>query len=235
MRGRAEAVPAGVKGLVLPTCPPLHYRIHPAAWSRERLGLLLGFIGMAIFGRTLPATRIAVSHHRVHHAANPEYLDRNYGGIFIVFDRLFGTLVSERDDIPCRYGLVTPLRSNNPVIIAFHEWAALAHDLWQARSWRERLICLIGPPDRDLTTPARPRRSLPNFQAPFEVLSGHSYLAICDQTRPGTRSGGLRKPDKLPDRAASPPGDKKQCRLCPSVLPARPRKLDIVELLFGES
>lgn len=86
------------------------------------------------------------SHHRVHHAANPEYLDRNYGGIFIVFDRLFGTFVSERDDVPCRYGLVTPLHSNNPVIIAFHEWAALARDLWRARSWRERLMCVIGPP-----------------------------------------------------------------------------------------
>jgi sterol desaturase/sphingolipid hydroxylase (fatty acid hydroxylase superfamily) len=60
----------------------------------------------------------APSHHRVHHAANPEYLDRNYGGIFIVFDRLFGTFVAERDDLPCRYGLVTPLRSNNPIIIA---------------------------------------------------------------------------------------------------------------------
>jgi hypothetical protein len=86
------------------------------------------------------------SHHRVHHAANPEYLDRNYGGILIVFDRLFGTFVSERDDVPCRYGLVTPLRSNNPLIIAFHEWAALAHDLRRARSWRERLMCVIGPP-----------------------------------------------------------------------------------------
>ena len=86
------------------------------------------------------------SHHRVHHAANPEYLDRNYGGIFIVFDRLFGTFVSEQDDRPCRYGLVTQLRSNNPVIIAFHEWAALGRDLWQAGSWRERLMCVIGPP-----------------------------------------------------------------------------------------
>jgi sterol desaturase/sphingolipid hydroxylase (fatty acid hydroxylase superfamily) len=86
------------------------------------------------------------SHHRVHHAANPEYLDRNYGGILIVWDRLFGTFVSERDDVPCRYGLVTPLRSNNPVVIAFHEWGALARDIWQARSWRERLMCLIGLP-----------------------------------------------------------------------------------------
>ncbi len=89
------------------------------------------------------------SHHRVHHAANTEYLDRNYGGIFIVFDRLFGTFVAERDDLPCRYGLVTPLRSNNPIVIAFHEWAALGRDLWRARSWRERFACLIGPPGGD--------------------------------------------------------------------------------------
>jgi sterol desaturase/sphingolipid hydroxylase (fatty acid hydroxylase superfamily) len=86
------------------------------------------------------------SHHRVHHASNAEYLDRNYGGILIVWDRLFGTCVEERDDVPCRYGLVTPLRSNNPLIIAFHEWAALLRDAWRARSWRERLMCIVGPP-----------------------------------------------------------------------------------------
>jgi sterol desaturase/sphingolipid hydroxylase (fatty acid hydroxylase superfamily) len=102
------------------------------------------------------------SHHRVHHAANVEYLDRNYGGILIVWDRLFGTFVSERDDVPCRYGLVTPLRSNNPVIIAFHEWAALARDIWRARSWRERLMCVIGPPGAhpDAEHPATPTTSV---------------------------------------------------------------------------
>jgi sterol desaturase/sphingolipid hydroxylase (fatty acid hydroxylase superfamily) len=86
------------------------------------------------------------SHHRVHHASNAEYLDRNYGGILIVWDRLFGTYVDERDDVPCRYGLVKPLLSNNPLIIGFHEWAALLRDAWRARSWRERLMCIIGPP-----------------------------------------------------------------------------------------
>ena len=86
------------------------------------------------------------SHHRVHHAANPEYIDRNYGGVFIIFDRMFGTFVAERDDLPCRYGLVEPLRSNNPIVIAFHEWVALARDLWQARSWRHRWSYLFGPP-----------------------------------------------------------------------------------------
>ena len=86
------------------------------------------------------------SHHRVHHASNADYLDRNYGGIFIVFDRMFGTFVAERDDLPCRYGLVTPLRSNNPFVIAFHEWRVLGRDLWRAPSWSVRLACLIGPP-----------------------------------------------------------------------------------------
>jgi sterol desaturase/sphingolipid hydroxylase (fatty acid hydroxylase superfamily) len=86
------------------------------------------------------------SHHRVHHASNPEYLDANYGGVLIVFDRLFGTLAVERDDTPCRYGLVKPLTSNNPVVIAFHEWLALARDVWQARTWGERLKFVFGPP-----------------------------------------------------------------------------------------
>ena len=86
------------------------------------------------------------SHHRVHHAANPEYLDANYGGVLIIFDRLFGTLRLERDELPCRYGLVEPLRSNNPVRIAFHEWLALARDLWAACNWRETRQALFGPP-----------------------------------------------------------------------------------------
>jgi len=85
------------------------------------------------------------SHHRVHHAANDEYLDVNYGGVVIVFDRLFGTYAEERDEVPCRYGLVKPLYSNNPLRIAFHEWVALAKDIYAADSWRERLAYLIKP------------------------------------------------------------------------------------------
>ena len=86
------------------------------------------------------------SHHRVHHAANPEYRDKNFGGTLIVFDRLFGTFAAERDDVPCRYGLVVPLRSYNPVWIAFHEFIALGRDLWRARSWRDRRRALIALP-----------------------------------------------------------------------------------------
>jgi len=86
------------------------------------------------------------SHHRVHHAANPEYRDKNFGGVLIVFDRLFGTFAAERADVPCRYGLVVPLRSYNPLWIAFHEFVALGRDLWQALGWRERRRLLAGTP-----------------------------------------------------------------------------------------
>jgi len=86
------------------------------------------------------------SHHRVHHASNPEYLDCNYGGVLIVFDRLFGSFVAERDDVPLRYGLTTPLTTYNPLRIALHGWLSLARDLWAARGWRARLRTLFGPP-----------------------------------------------------------------------------------------
>lgn len=86
------------------------------------------------------------SHHRVHHAANADYLDANYGGVLIVFDRLFGTFVAERADLPCRYGLVHPLTTNNPLRIGFHEWINLARDLWHARSWRDVVGAILGPP-----------------------------------------------------------------------------------------
>jgi sterol desaturase/sphingolipid hydroxylase (fatty acid hydroxylase superfamily) len=88
------------------------------------------------------------SHHRVHHAATPENCDKNFGGVLIVFDRLFGTFAAERDDVPCRYGLVVPLHSYNPVWIAFHEFIALGRDLWRARTlpeWRRALTNLSAP------------------------------------------------------------------------------------------
>jgi sterol desaturase/sphingolipid hydroxylase (fatty acid hydroxylase superfamily) len=86
------------------------------------------------------------SNHRVHHGSNPEYLDCNYGGVLIVFDRLFGTYVEEREDIVIRYGLTTPLTTYNPIRIATHEWVNLVRDLWRARSWRERAFAVFGPP-----------------------------------------------------------------------------------------
>jgi sterol desaturase/sphingolipid hydroxylase (fatty acid hydroxylase superfamily) len=86
------------------------------------------------------------SHHRVHHASNPEYLDCNYGNTLIVFDRLFGTFVAERADITIRYGLTHPVTSHNPIRIALHEWLAMGRDVAAARGARARLGVLFGPP-----------------------------------------------------------------------------------------
>lgn len=97
------------------------------------------------------------SHHRVHHSVNPEYLDKNYGGVLIVFDRLFGTFAVERDAIPCRYGLVRPLYSNNPLWIVAHEWIGLARDLGRARSVRDWWRITFGPPTEG-STASRPSR-----------------------------------------------------------------------------
>lgn len=86
------------------------------------------------------------SHHRVHHAVEPEYLDRNYGGVLILWDRLFGTFAEEREGAPMTYGLVRQIETLNPVRIAFAEWAALAADLRRAKSVREALGYMFRAP-----------------------------------------------------------------------------------------
>lgn len=68
------------------------------------------------------------SHHRVHHATNARYLDANYAGVFIVWDKMFGTFVPERADEPPVYGIVKPLNSYNPLAVAFHELSGLIAD-----------------------------------------------------------------------------------------------------------
>ncbi len=78
------------------------------------------------------------SHHRVHHATNPRYLDRNFAGVFIIWDRLFGSFTSERDDEPVRYGIIKQLGSFNLLWSVFHEWIAIAHDVWRA-PWSAKL------------------------------------------------------------------------------------------------
>ncbi len=86
------------------------------------------------------------SHHRVHHGTNARYLDRNYGGVLIVWDRLFGTFEAERDDDPARYGIVKNLATFNPLWVATHEWVGIARDLWKAPDWRTRWLVVAGPP-----------------------------------------------------------------------------------------
>lgn len=87
------------------------------------------------------------SHHRVHHAVNLKYLDKNHAGILIIWDRMFGTFEPEDANEPCRYGLIKYLATFNPWKIAFHEWVGIFKDVIRPKiSLRERWMYMFGRP-----------------------------------------------------------------------------------------
>lgn len=86
------------------------------------------------------------SHHRVHHATNARYLDANYAGVFIVWDKMFGSFVPEDENEKPRYGIVKNLATFNPFKVAFHEFIGIAKDLKGARSVREVVGYIFAPP-----------------------------------------------------------------------------------------
>ena len=104
------------------------------------------------------------SHHRVHHGKNVPYLDRNHGGVLIVWDRLFRTFAREDEREPVRYGLTHDISTFNPLRIAVHEFTAIAQDLGRARGLHAMLGYLLGPPgwshDGSSKTAAQLRRDL---------------------------------------------------------------------------
>ena len=89
------------------------------------------------------------SHHRVHHATNPRYLDRNYAGVFIIWDKMFGTFEPEvrtyEGGEPIRYGIVKQLGSFNLLYAVFHEWIGMLRDIWRS-PWRHKLSYLLREP-----------------------------------------------------------------------------------------
>lgn len=93
---------------------------------------------------------VTPSHHRVHHASNPKYLDKNMGMFLIIWDKLFGTFQAELPAEayqPIQYGLTKPLENTDPVSIVFHEWDAIRQDLSRSDiGWKEKTGYLLGPP-----------------------------------------------------------------------------------------
>lgn len=85
------------------------------------------------------------SNHRVHHAVNDNYIDRNYGGMLIIWDRIFGTFQEETDE-PCVYGIRPQLESWDPVWANLHVYLALFQDAWRTKSWKDRLRIWFMPP-----------------------------------------------------------------------------------------
>ncbi|MAL97914.1 MAG: sterol desaturase [Alteromonadaceae bacterium] len=87
------------------------------------------------------------SHHRAHHGRNARYIDRNYGGILIIWDRLFGTFVEESEAEPPAFGIPDPIHSHNPLTLTFHEWKRMFRDAGRpGLSLRQRLAVLLSPP-----------------------------------------------------------------------------------------
>ena len=117
-------VPPHVIGIVA----PLH--LFAQFWYHTRHIGKMGFLEHII---------VTPSHHRVHHAINPEYLDKNHGQIFIFWDKLFGTFQEELPEVPPVYGITRPVRTWNPIRINFMHLWLLIKDAWRAGSWRDKL------------------------------------------------------------------------------------------------
>lgn len=124
----------GIPQVVIATVAPLH--LFAQFWYHTRHIDKMGWLEYVL---------VTPSHHRVHHAINPEYMDKNLSQIFIVWDKLFGTFAQERKEIPPVYGITRPARTFNPVRINFQHLALLIADAWRTRHWKEKLTLWFKP------------------------------------------------------------------------------------------
>ncbi|MEV0108272.1 sterol desaturase family protein [Nocardia sp. NPDC050799] len=112
------------------------------------------------------------SHHRVHHGSNNPYLDKNYAGVLIVWDRLFGSYAAEIE--PVRYGLVHDIETRNLLKVNYGELAALVRDIRHARTWAGRLGYLLAPPGyREAPDPGSPAPARPDTEFPRTAPRSH--------------------------------------------------------------
>jgi len=118
----------GVPGSIITVVAPLH--LFAQYWYHTRLIGKMGFLEKIL---------VTPSHHRVHHAINKEYLDKNLSQIFIFWDKLFGTFQEELDDVPAVFGVKRAPRTWNPFLINFSHLGLLVQDAWRTRSWWDKL------------------------------------------------------------------------------------------------
>lgn len=144
---------------------------------------------------------VTASNHRVHHAQNEIYIDRNYGGIFIIWDRVFGTFQEELENEPCIYGIRKPLKSYNPFWANVHVYWSTFLDSWHAARWQDKVrVWFRGPgwrpPGLDETYPvertsledfhkfdpmaAKPARAYAFFQFVCTTLAGTGMLIVAN-------------------------------------------------------
>jgi sterol desaturase/sphingolipid hydroxylase (fatty acid hydroxylase superfamily) len=119
----------GVPAQVIAVLAPLH--LFAQFWYHTRHIGKMGFLEHII---------VTPSHHRVHHAINPEYIDKNHSQIFIIWDKLFGTFQEELPDVPPVYGITRPVSTWNPIKINFQHIWLLIQDAWRTESWKEKFL-----------------------------------------------------------------------------------------------
>lgn len=117
-------VPAKVIAITLPIQFFLQF------WYHTRYIGKLGFLEKII---------VTPSHHRVHHAINPEYMDKNHSQIFIIWDKLFGTFQEELPEVPAVFGITRPAETWNPIKINYQHLGVLIRDAWHAEKWSDKL------------------------------------------------------------------------------------------------
>lgn len=118
----------GVPTEVIAVVAPLH--LFAQFWYHTKLINKMGWLEHIL---------VTPSHHRVHHAINREYLDKNYAAIFIFWDKWFGTFQEEQKDLPPVYGVKRPVKTWNPLLINFQHLALLARDAWYTRNWWDKI------------------------------------------------------------------------------------------------
>jgi alkylglycerol monooxygenase len=123
-------VPATVIAITLPVQLFLQF------WYHTRHIKKMGFVEKIL---------VTPSHHRVHHAINPEYRDKNLAQIFIIWDKLFGTFQAELDNVPPVYGITRPAQTWNPIRINFQHMWLLILDAWRSNSWKDKVIIWFKP------------------------------------------------------------------------------------------
>jgi len=124
----------GVPGQVIAIVAPLH--LFAQFWYHTQHINKMGFLEKII---------VTPSHHRVHHAINKEYMDKNYGQIFIFWDKMFGTYQEELPDVPAVYGITRPVRTWNPIKINFMHMWLLIKDAWNTKNWKDKFRIWLMP------------------------------------------------------------------------------------------
>ncbi|MDQ3016295.1 MAG: sterol desaturase family protein [Bacteroidota bacterium] len=157
----------GIPGQVIAVIAPI--QLFAQFWYHTRLINKMGW---------LEHLMVTPSHHRVHHAINPEYIDKNYGQIFILWDKWFRTFQPELEEVPAVYGVKRPVHTWNPFLINFqHFWLLLA-DAIKARNWRDKIKIWF----------------MPTGWRPLDVASTYPVTIISDVFRIVKYDSAISKP-----------------------------------------